>query len=74
MKSYNSLHNPNEETILRVLRIIDRLADEKAKRIDNAVSEYFKSLGDLTEMLDKESPLFLPSDYSVDPSIKEKLP
>lgn len=74
MKSYNRLHSPDEQTILRVLRIIDDLADKKAKRIDAAVSEYFKSLDDLTETLDKESPLYLPSDYSVDPSIKEKLP
>jgi hypothetical protein len=68
------LHNPRKEVIIKVLRIIDSLADKKALRIDNAVKRYFQSLEDTVSMLDRESPLLLPSQYLIDPALKEKLP
>jgi hypothetical protein len=74
MRSWNTLHNPRKEVIIKVLRIIDSLADKKALRIDNAVKRYFQSLEDTVSMLDRESPLLLPSQYLIDPALKEKLP
>jgi hypothetical protein len=74
LRSWYSLHYPHDEVLIKIIHHIDSLAEKKARRMDEAVYRYFKSLEDIVSMLDRVTPLVIPSDFFNSPGEEQALP